>query len=57
MVDIKLSFFIENVCISIQISLKFIPKPVNDNKLPLVQIMAKNRTNDYPFFEPMIIDT
>ena len=45
----------ENVCISIEISLKFIPKG-SMNKLPaLVQIMAWRRTGDKPLSEPMMV--
>ena len=41
-----------NVCISINISLKFIPKGPIDNKPLLVQIMAWCRKGDKPSSEP-----
>ena len=48
-------FLNKNVCISIEISLKFVPKgPIND--IPaLVQIMAWRRPGDKPLFEPMMV--
>ena len=51
----KCIFLNENVLISIQISLKFIPKgPIN--YIPaLVQIMAWRRQGDKPLSEPMLI--
>ena len=39
--------------ISIQISLKFVPKGPTDNKSALVQVMAWSRTGDKPLPEPM----
>ena len=42
-------FLNENVWISIEISLKFVPKGPIDNKLALVQIMAWRRTGDKPW--------
>ena len=51
----KRIFFNENVWISIDISLKFVPKgPIN--KIPaLVQVMARRRPGDKPLSEPMLI--
>ena len=40
--------------ISIQISLKFVPKNPIDNKSALVQVMAWCRTADKPLPEPML---
>ena len=45
---------IENVWISIQISLKFIPKGPINNIPALVQIMAWRRPGDKPLSEPMM---
>ena len=48
-------FLNENVCISLKISLKFVPK-VRINNIPaLVQIMAWRRPGDKPLSEPMMI--
>ena len=50
----------EKLCISIQISLKFIPKGTIDNKSALVQVMAWHPTGDNALPEPMLtqfIDT
>ena len=49
-------FFNENVWISINISLKFVPKGAINNMLALVQIMAWCRPGDKPVPEPMMID-
>ena len=51
----KYIFLNENACISITISLKFVPKgPIN--KIPsLVQIMAWRRPGDKPLSEPMMV--
>ena len=46
-------FLNENVWISIEISLKFVPKGPIDNKLALVQIMAWRRTGGKPLPEGM----
>ena len=46
---------IENVLISIKISLKFIPKGPINNILALVQIMAWCRPGDEPLSEPMMV--
>ena len=48
-------FFNENVCISIKISLKFVPKGPINNIAALVQIMAWRRPGDKPLSESMLI--
>ena len=48
-------FFNENVCISIQISLKFVPKGPTNNVPALIQIMAWCRPGDKSLSEPMFI--
>ena len=51
---IKFIFFNENSCISINISLKFVPEgQINDIPV-LVQIMARRRPGDKPLSEPMM---
>ena len=51
----KRIFLNENVWISIQISLKFVPKG-SINKIPaLFQVMAWRRSGDKPLFEPMMV--
>ena len=50
----KCIFFNKNVRISIQISLKFVPKGSIDNKSALVQVMAWRRTGDKPLPEAMM---
>ena len=47
-------FLNENIGISIQISLKFVPKGPIDNKSAFVQVMARHRTGDNPLPEPML---
>ena len=47
-------FVNEKFCISIQISLKFVPKGQIDNKSALVQVMAWRQTGDKPLPEPML---
>ena len=47
-------FLNENVRISIEISLKFVPKSPINNIPALVQIMAWRRSGDKPLPEPMI---
>ena len=47
-------FLNENVWISIEISLKFVPKGSVDYKSALVQIMAWCRAGDKPLSEPMM---
>ena len=49
------AFFIENVWIPIEISLKFVPKRSNNNNPAFVQIMAWCRPGDKPLSEPMMI--
>ena len=51
---LKCIFLNENDRISIQISLKFVPRSRIDNKPALVQIMAWRRTGDEPLSEPML---
>ena len=51
----KRIFFDENVWISIQVSLKFVPKGPINNITALVQIMAWRRPGDKPLSEPMMI--
>ena len=51
----KCIFLIENVWISIKISLKFVPMgPINNNPV-LVPIMAWRRLGDKPLSEPMMV--
>ena len=50
----KWIFLYENVWISINISLKFVPKGPINNIPPLVQIMAWRRTGDKPLSEPIM---
>ena len=49
----KWIFFNENVWISINISLKFVPRGPINNIPTLVQVMAWRRTGDKPLSEPM----
>ena len=54
--DIFKSIFLnENVWISINISLKFVPKGPINNIPALVQIMAWRRAGDKPLSEPMMV--
>ena len=48
-------FFIENVWISIEISLNFVPKGPINNTPALVQIMAWRRSGDRPLSEWMMV--
>ena len=48
-------FFNENVCFSIKISLKFVPKGLINNIPALVQIMAWRQLGDKPLSEPMMV--
>ena len=48
-------FFIENCCILIKFSLKYVRKGPIDNNPELVQIMAWRRSGDKPLSEPMLI--
>ena len=50
----KCIFLKENDRIPIQISLKFVPMSVIDNKPALVQVMAWCRTGDKPLPETML---
>ena len=50
----KCTFMNENLCISIRISLKFVPKGQIDDMSALVQVMAWRQTGDKPLTEPMI---
>ena len=47
-------FMNEKFFFSIQISLKFVPKGLIDNKAALVQVMAWRRTGDKPLPEPIL---
>ena len=47
-------FVNEKFCISIQISLKLVPKGQIDYKSALIQVMALCRTGDKPLPEPML---
>ena len=49
-------FLNENIWISIDISLKFVPKGLIDNMAALVQIMAWRRPGDKPLSEPMMFN-
>ena len=53
--DFKRIFLKENVWISIDISLRFIPNGPIDNIPALVQIMAWRRPGDTPLSEPMMV--
>ena len=50
----KWIFLHENDRMLIQISLKFLPRSLIDNKAALVQVMSWCRTGDKPLPEPMI---
>ena len=52
----KCIFKNENVRISINISLKFVPKGLINNILSLVQIMAWRRLADKPLSEPIMVN-
>ena len=52
----KCIFLNENAWISLEISLKFVPKVRIDNIPALVQIMAWRRPGDKPLSEPMMVD-
>ena len=52
---IKWIFLIENVWISIELSLKLVPKGSINNIPALVQIMAWRRPGDKPLPEPMMV--
>ena len=48
----KYIFINEKFCISIWISLKFVPIGLIDNRPVLVQVMAWHQTGDKPLLEP-----
>ena len=50
----KCIFLDENNRITIQISVKFVPRSPIDNKPVLVQVMAWRRTGHKPLPEPML---
>ena len=52
---LKWIFLNENVWMSTEISLKFVPKGQINNVPPLVQIMAWRRPGDKPLSEPMMV--
>ena len=47
----------ENVCILIEISLKFVPKGPTNNNPALFQMMAWRRPGDKPLSEPMMVSS
>ena len=51
----KWIFLNENLRISLQVSLKFVPKGPINNILALAQIMAWGRPGDKPLSEPMTV--
>ena len=51
----KCIFFNENACVSIKISLKFVPKGSISNIPALVWIMAWRRPGNKPLSEPMMV--
>ena len=51
----KCIFLNENVWISINISMKFVPRGPNNNFIALVQIMAWRRPGDKPLSELMMV--
>ena len=53
---LKRNFMNENARISINISLKFVPKGLINNIPALVQIMAWRRPGDKPLTEPMMVN-
>ena len=52
----KCIFVNENLCILIWISLKFVPKSLNDNIPTVVWVMAWCQTGDKPLPEPMLTE-
>ena len=52
---LKWIFFNENVWVSIEISLKFVPKGDINNILALVQMMAWRRPGNKPLSEPVMV--
>ena len=53
--NFKRVFLNENIRISIEISLKFVPKGRINNIPSMVQIMAWRRPGDKPLSEPMMV--
>ena len=51
---LKCIFINEMFCISIPISLSFVPRGPIDNRPALVQVMAWRRTGDKPLPEPTL---
>ena len=51
----KCIFMNEKFCISIRISLQFVPKGSVDNKSVLVQVMAWRLTGDKPLPKPILV--
>ena len=51
---LKCIFINEKFCISIEISLKFVPKDLIDKMSALVQVMAWRLTGDKPLPKPMM---
>ena len=51
----KCIFLNENVCFTIEISLKFVPKGSVNSIPALAQIMAWRRSGDKPLSEPMVV--
>ena len=49
-------FMNEKFCILIQISMKFVPKGLIDNKRALVQVIAWHQTSNKPLLESMCTD-
>ena len=52
--NFKCIFLNESDRILIEISLKFVPRSLIDNKPALVRVMAWRRTGDKPLSEPML---
>ena len=52
----KCTFLNEKECISIKISLKFVPRGQINNIPSLVQIMAWRRPGNKPLSEPMMVN-
>ena len=50
----KRIFLNENIIISIEIPVKFVPRVSNDDKSALVQLMAWRRNGDTPLSELML---
>ena len=54
--DFKRMFMNENARISVNISLKFVPKGLVNNIPALIQIMAWRRPGDKPLSEPLMVN-